>query len=1159
MDKRLFKYWKHCLLDAERRSRNVKKEAQVILTIGDRIPEFIRQKDILVLFPDKKSSEEKRKVQIAPCVLLPDSDNEKVRQSAFMDYPFFIAADLMPNGTLCVPEKRLERIPIFIRKFLEPNASNDRTIASLEEVDRLLSNFDDEETDWKAYWKACEALFCAATGKTFAEMNVPDVPEIVVLRAQVQGMSQNILKLYDKLLDSNIDLPLLDTLISCECEPLLPLPHKEAVFTNREHLAQMNCAFPLSISQRETLAMYTAPNCSRIFAVNGPPGTGKTTFLQTVIANRLVHAVLAQKDPEIIVASSANNQAITNILKDFKVEKTDDCTGTVALSERWLPDLDTLGMYLSGREDLSDKYAMMLTTAGKGFPNSFDNPEHISRYRSYYLEHFNEFFNTSFQDELSCQHFLYKQMHDLNSSIEEGLDAALQRLRVSADGRKSFLGKLKEKLCGSTSAYDRFLIQWERHDNFVAHYNRLLREKEYMGLSPDADMAVRLDISYRCQLFWYAIHYREAEFIHRLSLCSGDLSMSTQSVYLARLRRLACVLPVFISTFHSLPKYMTCTDDKASDTPLFNTIDLLIVDESGQVSPELAVPSFSLARQAILVGDVEQIEPIWSVSEIYSLINLQRFGLISSESDALYGFLAEHGFLSSSGSIMKMARKCCNYQVAGQRGAFLKEHRRCLDTIIAFCNDYVYHGLLVPLKGNTRKCESIPPKGYVHVNGISVRGKNGSRYNNAEAEAIVSWIVHERMTLETAYGKSVDQVIAVVTPFKEQERLIRSLLSDSSDEDSLADITVGTVHALQGAQFPVVIFSPVNSVGDAGSFMEAGGKYNMLNVAVSRAQYHFLVFGNMNIFHSELDTPAGNLAKWLFDSPETEISNNFIYQASEPLCRYSRVDRLSTLDAHVTLLRQAFQTARNRVLLVSPFISSNAILNDGLLTVIAEAVVRGVEVVVYTDYCLDRDVTGNLRPEAEKGRQLLIDNHVRLVVLKGIHNKTLVIDNRLLSEGSFNWLSASRNRNTSRYECSILLHAPSAGSFIADLEEGLAQIEVEADIFKPFIRELPCPGFFTSSAYNICTEEILLQFGMRVNKLGIHKETVSANTRKIREQYPRHGELWTDEELQIVQDLMTYTNKLDIFSSCLQRSPNSILYKVEGDASQTGSLSGDTQ
>ncbi len=51
--------------------------------------------------------------------------------------------------------------------------------------------------------------------------------------------------------------------------------------------------------------------------------------------------------------------------------------------------------------------------------------------------------------------------------------------------------------------------------------------------------------------------------------------------YTERLKRLACVMPVFISTFHSLPKYMVCADNGEWDAPLYDAIDLLIVDESG--------------------------------------------------------------------------------------------------------------------------------------------------------------------------------------------------------------------------------------------------------------------------------------------------------------------------------------------------------------------------------------------------------------------------------------------------------------------------------------------------------------------------------------------------------------------------------------------------
>lgn len=66
MDKKLLKYWKNCLLDAERRSRSLKKEARVTLRIGDKVPEFILRKDIPLLFPKgkQKTDDEKRKYRL---------------------------------------------------------------------------------------------------------------------------------------------------------------------------------------------------------------------------------------------------------------------------------------------------------------------------------------------------------------------------------------------------------------------------------------------------------------------------------------------------------------------------------------------------------------------------------------------------------------------------------------------------------------------------------------------------------------------------------------------------------------------------------------------------------------------------------------------------------------------------------------------------------------------------------------------------------------------------------------------------------------------------------------------------------------------------------------------------------------------------------------
>lgn len=121
---------------------------------------------------------------------------------------------------------------------------------------------------------------------------------------------------------------------------------------------------------------------------------------------------------------------------------------------------------------------------------------------------------------------------------------------------QKFIRKFHEPL----PSYDKVIEQWTLTEEFKERYEKISSNPEYGNLPYTEDMAVRLDISYRYQMFWYAIHYREAEFIHRLSKCDEG-KQRTQEAYTQRLKRLACVMPVFISTFHSLPKYMTYAEN----------------------------------------------------------------------------------------------------------------------------------------------------------------------------------------------------------------------------------------------------------------------------------------------------------------------------------------------------------------------------------------------------------------------------------------------------------------------------------------------------------------------------------------------------------------------------------------------------------------------
>ena len=72
--------------------------------------------------------------------------------------------------------------------------------------------------------------------------------------------------------------------------------------------------FPIDPSQRKAvMSVLKMPEYS-IQAINGPPGTGKTTMLQSVIASMWINSALKEKEPPIVVATAATNQAVTNVI-----------------------------------------------------------------------------------------------------------------------------------------------------------------------------------------------------------------------------------------------------------------------------------------------------------------------------------------------------------------------------------------------------------------------------------------------------------------------------------------------------------------------------------------------------------------------------------------------------------------------------------------------------------------------------------------------------------------------------------------------------------------------------------------------------------------------------------------------------------------------------
>lgn len=155
------------------------------------------------------------------------------------------------------------------------------------------------------------------------------------------------------------------------------------------------------------------------------------------------------------------------------------------------------------------------------------------------------------------------------------------------------------------------------------------------------------DVSFRHKAFQLALHYWEGEYLIKLEndLSDGSFDKKGEDAIKNRWQRQAMLTPCFVSTFYMAPKFFSSfkffkkgEDGKnIFDTlPLFEFIDLLIVDEAGQVSPEVGIATFALAKQAVIVGDVKQIEPVWNITNKIDIGNLKKCGLINNYEDLIY-------------------------------------------------------------------------------------------------------------------------------------------------------------------------------------------------------------------------------------------------------------------------------------------------------------------------------------------------------------------------------------------------------------------------------------------------------------------------------------------------------------------------------------------
>jgi superfamily I DNA and/or RNA helicase len=248
-------------------------------------------------------------------------------------------------------------------------------------------------------------------------------------------------------------------------------------------------------------------------------------------------------------------------------------------------------------------------------------------------------------------------------------------------------------------------------------------------------------------------------------------------------------------------------------------------------------------KRAVVVGDPIQIQPVVTLSDKLTSSICRRFGIDPDR------------FNAPEASAQTLADAATPYfaEFEGRQGSRtvgipLLVHRRCAEPMFGISNAAAYERLMVNAKAPATSPirDLLGPSRWIDVQGAAVE-----KWCPQEGEIVV-----ELLRAIAKAGIAPD--LYIVTPFVVVQDNLRDIIRNSGILEGWTDDPrawtferIGTVHTVQGREAEAVIFVlGAPSSHQSGARGWAGGRPNLLNVAVSRAKEALYVVGNRMLWRS---------------------------------------------------------------------------------------------------------------------------------------------------------------------------------------------------------------------------------------------------------------------------------------------------------------------
>ena len=202
---------------------------------------------------------------------------------------------------------------------------------------------------------------------------------------------------------------------------------------------------------------------------------------------------------------------------------------------------------------------------------------------------------------------------------------------------------------------------------------------------------------------------------------------------------------------------------------------------------------------------------------------------------------------------------------------FLNDHYRSKADIIAFSNEKFYEGQLNIIRSYPGEKEESSLV-VINVNGE----RNSMGINVKEVEAVIEEI-SKVVDSDEKFDKEFYSSIGVISPFRSQVQLIKSVIRKEFSNDQLKNhkILVGTPYHFQGEERDVVILSFVVDNDSHPSTINYLNKDDVFNVSITRARNLQIVLVSIN---PKFLNETHLLGQYLNQAKEQEISKEINHE-----------------------------------------------------------------------------------------------------------------------------------------------------------------------------------------------------------------------------------------------------------------------------------------